>query len=130
MKAREKVFVFGSNLAGRHGKGAALTAVKKHGAIYGQGCGRQGMSYAIPTKDEKLRTLPLFTIEKHVAAFLDYACRHPEALFYVTAVGTGLAGYKHHEIAPMFSGAPTNCLLPDEWQRYVQIRKEVASWTS
>lgn len=50
------IFVFGSNLAGRHGAGSALEALKKHGAIYGQGVGRQGNSYAIPTNDERLRT--------------------------------------------------------------------------
>jgi len=54
-----KIFVFGSNLAGRHGKGAALHARKHYGAIYGQGWGRQGNSYAIPTKDSKLKTVPL-----------------------------------------------------------------------
>lgn len=69
----EPIFVFGSNLAGRHGKGAALFARRNHGAIYGQGVGRQGNSYAIPTKDAKLRTLPLVTIHEHVGDFIVYA---------------------------------------------------------
>ena len=65
-----EVFVFGSNLAGRHGKGAALHARQQHGAIYGQGVGLQGSSYAIPTKDSLLRTLPLSEINKYVYDFL------------------------------------------------------------
>jgi hypothetical protein len=55
----DSVFVFGSNLAGRHGKGAALWARQHRGAIYGQGVGRQGNAYAIPIKDGQLRVLPL-----------------------------------------------------------------------
>lgn len=111
-----RVFVFGSNLAGRHGKGAALYARQHHGAIYGQGVGRQGNSYAIPTKDERLRTLPLDVIAKHVADFICYADTHRASVFDVTAIGTGLAGYTHEQIAPMFAGAPHNCNLPREWR--------------
>ena len=78
-----KVFVFGSNLAGRHGKGAALYARQYYGAIYGngvgmQGVGAQGSSYAIPTKDHNLKTLPLREIEVHVHNFLNFAIEHPE----------------------------------------------------
>lgn len=109
------IFVFGSNLAGRHGKGAAQEAHRKHGAIYGNGHGRQGNSYAIPTKDEKLKTLPLDKIKEYVDIFLDYALVHPELLFKVTAIGCGLAGYKPEEIAPMFANYPTNCILPLEF---------------
>lgn len=109
------IFVFGSNLAGRHGKGAALTARQEFGARYGVGRGRTGHAYAIPTKDENLRTLPLTSIRKHVAAFIVYATAHPDLQFKVTAIGTGLAGYKHQDIAPMFACAPDNCKLPAEW---------------
>lgn len=109
------IFVFGSNLAGRHGKGAALFAKQNHGAIYGQGIGLQGDSYAIPTKDEHLKTLPLPRIKEYVDEFLDFARTHPELEFGVTRIGCGLAGYKDHEIAPMFAGAPSNCSLPVEW---------------
>ena len=112
----KRIFVFGSNLAGRHGKGAALDARKYHGAIYGQGVGPQGESYAIPTKDERLRTLPLEEIEGYVSDFLDYARSRPDLRFQVTAIGTGLAGYRHKDIAPMFTEAPDNCDLPAEWQ--------------
>jgi hypothetical protein len=112
-----EIFVFGSNLAGRHGKGAALYAREHHGAVYGRGIGLQGNSYAIPTKDERLRTLPLDAIKRHVDTFLGVARSAPDGIvFKVTAIGTGLAGYKHEQIAPMFKGAPANCALPDEWQ--------------
>lgn len=107
------IFVFGSNLAGRHGKGAALYAKNFHGAKYGVGVGRTGNSYAIPTKDERIRTLPLAQIAKYVAEFLDYAREHQHLEFEVTKIGCGLAGYSEHEIKPMFSNAPINCHLPD-----------------
>jgi hypothetical protein len=112
-----EIFVFGSNEAGRHGKGAALHARKEYGAEYGVGLGRTGDAWAIPTKDAKLRTLPLVKIEQYVAQFLSYAGAHPELMFKVTAIGTGLAGYKHEDIAPMFAGAAANCRLPEEWRR-------------
>ncbi len=110
-----EIFVFGSNLAGRHGAGAALHARKHHGALYGYGHGRMGSAYAIPTKDEQIRTLPLESIRRYVAIFIAYATSHPELRFQVTAVGTGLAGYKHEDIAPFFRNAPENCSLPPEW---------------
>jgi hypothetical protein len=110
------VFVFGSNLAGRHGKGAALFALKNHGAIYGQGIGFQGRSYAIPTKDADLRTLPLDTIASFVKHFLAYADAYPELTFNVTPIGCGLAGYKPTDIAPMFRDVPHNVILPKEFK--------------
>ena len=109
------VFVFGSNRAGRHGKGAALHALHHCGAIYGQGEGLQGKSYAIPTKDERIRTLPLTEIQKGIEKFKIFAASRPDLSFQVTPIGCGLAGYKPLDIAPMFSGAPTNCLLPAEF---------------
>lgn len=109
------IFVFGSNLAGRHGAGAALAARQYHGAIYGQGVGRQGNSYAIPTKDEQLRALSIDRIRLHVDAFIEYARSHPELIFQVTRVGCGLAGYCDKDIGPLFANAPTNCQLPHEW---------------
>lgn len=109
------IFVFGSNLAGRHGAGAALYAVTYRGAIYGQGKGPQGRSYAIPTKDAQLKPLPLTEIEKYVGVFIEYARAYPDQLFDVTRVGCGYAGYKDEQIAPLFRDAPDNCLLPDLW---------------
>jgi len=110
------IFVFGSNQSGRHGKGAALTAVQEHGAIYGQGEGPQGRSYGIPTKDENLYPLPLDAIQAHVQTFLRFARENPKLTFNVTKVGTGLAGYTEAQIAPFFQGAPANCNLPDGWR--------------
>jgi hypothetical protein len=114
------VFVFGSNLAGRHGKGSAREAFDRWGARYGQGRGLQGSSYAIPTKDANLATLPLEEIGRHVAAFLDFAREHPELTFRVAAIGCGLAGYRPCQIAPMFLSAPDNCKLPPEFLRELE----------
>lgn len=110
------IFVFGSNMAGRHGKGAALYAFRDRGAIYGQGEGLQGQSYAIPTKDHGLKPLPLETIEHHVRRFLAFAEAHHELTFEVTPIGCGLAGYKPEEIAPMFALTSNNVVLPPEFQ--------------
>lgn len=112
----EHVFVFGSNLAGRHGKGAALCAKKYFGAVQGQGIGRQGRSYAIPTKNERLQVLDLGTIQTYVSDFLEYALTREQTLFEVSRVGCVLAGYKNEEIAPMFLEAPSNCRFDHAWQ--------------
>lgn len=109
------IFVFGSNLAGRHGAGAALYAKIHHGAVYGQGRGRQGESYAIPTKDANINTLPLVEIKREVDLFLEYARNHPEERFFVTRIGCGLAGYENEQIAPMFRDSPPNCILDNSW---------------
>jgi hypothetical protein len=120
------IFVFGSNLAGRHGAGAALAAARQWGAGYGCGVGLQGHSYAIPTKDGRDRsiplsdprqTLPLDVITGHVATFIAFARLHPEWTFRVTPIGCGLAGHKPADIAPMFRDAPENCQLPPEFLR-------------
>ncbi len=110
---RKNCFVFGSNLRGAHGKGAALCALKEHGAIYGQGVGLQGNSYAIPTKDHSIKTLPLHRIKQYVDEFIKFAGSNLDIRFSVTAIGCGLAGYKPEDIAPMFESAPFNCDLPD-----------------
>lgn len=112
------IFVFGSNLGGFHGASAAKYAMLHHHAVYGIGKGIQGGSYAIPTKNKKIRTLPLTEIKKHVDDFLQYVDEHPQIHFFVTAVGTGLAGYKHSEIAPMFKGAK-RCWFPKAWEKYI-----------
>jgi len=111
-----RIFVFGSNLAGRHGKGAALYAREKHGAIYGQGHGRQGNSYAIPTKDRYLRVLPLSEIKDYVDIFLEYARCTPHTEFDLTPIGCGLAGYKQEEIKPFFKDKPDNVHFTKEWK--------------
>lgn len=115
------VFVFGSNLAGRHGKGAALWARQHRGAIYGRGVGPQGNAYAIPTKDRHLRVLPLSVIHGHVADFFGYARRRPDLCFEITPIGCGLAGYRPDQIAPMFAGSPPNVLLPDAFRAVLAL---------
>lgn len=116
------VFVFGSNLAGRHGKGAALWARQHRGAIYGQGVRRQGNAYGIPTKDQQLRVLPLHVIQTHVHEFLDYARQRPGTQFELTPIGCGLAGYRPDQIAPMFANASANVLLPDVFSAVLAAR--------
>ena len=112
-------FVFGSNEAGRHGKGGALCARKYFGAIYGQGHGEQGRSYAVATKDKSLRSLPLDAIAENVRLFLQHAKNHPHKIFAVSRVGCGLAGYKDEQIAPMFKGHPSNVYFLEEgWKEY------------
>lgn len=113
------VFVFGSNIVGRHDKGAAQTARRHFGAVYGVGKGRTGQAYAIPTKDLEMQPIPLRRIAAHVTDFLAYASANLDTNFFVTAVGTGLAGYTHAQMAPLFRGHPPNCLLPDEWDAYL-----------
>lgn len=110
----DEIFVFGSNLSGIHGKGAALTARQLYGAKLGQGWGLQGRSFAIPTKDSNLKPLSLSTIEKYVNVFYDFVRFNPKTKFFVTAIGCGLAGYN---IAPMFLKFKDlkNVRLPDAW---------------
>lgn len=109
------VFVFGSNLAGKHGKGAALHALTYFGAEYGKGQGRQGNSYAIPTKISPYISMPLEDIKNYVENFLVYAQEHYWESFNVTAIGCGLAGYTPEQIAPMFKNCPDNVNLPQEF---------------
>ena len=111
-----EIFVFGSNLAGRHGAGAAKAARLNHGAIYGKASGIQGNSYAIPTKNAILESLNLKEINRHVKNFIQYAKDHSELVFNVTPIGCGLAGYQPKEIAPMFSNVPENVNLPEEFK--------------
>ena len=114
---RDIVFVFGSNLAGRHGKGAALEAVSNWGAEYGVGEGRTGNSYAIPTKDANLKTLPLDSIGQSYIKFWKYALRNPDTQFLLTPFGTGLAGYHISEIRGIMHGGPLrNIWESGDWQ--------------
>ena len=115
-----EIFVFGSNLAGRHGAGSALHAKKHHGAIQGQGVGLQGTSYAIPTKDSKLVSLPLDKIETYVLEFIVFAKNNPCLVFKIVRIGCGLAGYTDQQIAPMFKGYPENCIVTKEWLNYLK----------
>jgi len=109
------VFVFGSNLAGRHGKGSALEAAKKHGAVKGQAVGLQGDSYAIPTKDSFLKPLPIWRIRLYVDALILFAKRNPGMSFGITRIGCGLAGYDWEtQVRPLFPEVlPPNCKFID-----------------
>lgn len=105
----DEIFVFGSNLAGRHGGGAARVARNHFGAIQGQGIGLQGQSYAIPTMQGGVET-----IKPYVDEFIRFAEQHDELFFYVTRIGCGIAGFKDEEIAPLFANAAilNNVCLP------------------
>lgn len=109
------IFVFGSNLAGRHGAGAAKFALQHHGAIYGQGWGLQGNSFAIPTKGYHLEVLSLDKIEKACSEFMYYAEYNPQFIFDLTPIGCGLAGYRQEEIKPFFEDKPHNVHYTKEW---------------
>ncbi|MBR0534573.1 MAG: hypothetical protein IJK19_07845 [Bacteroidales bacterium] len=105
-----EIFVFGSNLGGKHGGGAARIALDKFGAIWGKGVGLQGQSYAIPTMQGGVDT-----IKPYVDDFIEFAKTHPEMRFLVTRIGCGIAGFTDSEIAPLFKGAipVSNIFLPD-----------------
>lgn len=111
------IFVFGSNESGLHSGGAANEAFHWWGAVWQHGIGPAGSAYAIPTMDWEMKALPLETIRHYVERFKAYARLHPRLKFLVTAIGTGICGYNHAEIAPMFSDAPANCVLPEEWTK-------------
>lgn len=96
-----EIFVFGSNEAGIHGRGAAKLA-KRWGAKYGQGNGLHGKTYAIPTKNKRIETLGLGRIKKYVDEFIDFAMDNSHLKFLVTEIGCGLAGYEPQDIAPLF----------------------------
>ena len=107
-----EVFVFGSNLRGVHGGGAALVAYRKFGAIMGQGVGLQGQSYAIPTMQGGVET-----IRPYVDEFIEFAKEHPELTFLVTRIGCGIAGFSDRVISPLFEKAHNigNIVLPEGW---------------
>ena len=114
-----EIFVFGSNLAGVHGAGAARVAHNSYGATWHRGIGLSGESYAIPTKDRSIRTLDLEAIEVYVHAFLWFAHTVPHIQFWMTGIGCGLAGYSPKVIAPMFKQAPDNISFPDTWKDWL-----------
>ena len=113
-----EVFVFGSNLKGLHMGGAARVAWEKFGAIYGQGIGMQGQSYAIPTMQGGVETIKPYTDE-----FIEYAKQHPDKKFLVTPIGCGIAGFTEEEIAPLFKDAVDveNIYLPEGFYNYLTM---------
>lgn len=107
-----EIFVFGSNLQGMHGGGAAYAAYRKFGAIMGQGVGLQGQSYAIPTMQGGVET-----IRPYVDEFIKFAKEHADLTFLVTRIGCGIAGFRDEDIAPLFADAHNadNIVLPEGW---------------
>lgn len=130
MNSTRPVFVFGSNLAGRHGAGSALEARRNHGAVLGQGIGMQGNAYGIPTKDAKLVVLPIPVIAAHVLDFLNHARNDPGRVYQLVAIGCGLASYMPRDIAPLFAEASDNCELPSEFQRELARNQAPPRWQS
>ena len=114
--ADNEIFVFGSNLSGHHGGGAAYIAYKKFGAIYGQGVGLQGHSYGIPTMQGGIET-----IKPYVDDFIEFAKKKPQYKFLVTRIGCGIAGFSEEEIAPLFSEVVNvdNIYLPDTFWKII-----------
>ena len=108
-----EIFVFGSNMYGNHAGGAARFAVLRFGAIWGQGEGLQGQSYAIPTMEGMSNMIPA------INRFVAFAREHQELRFYVTAIACGIAGYTPEEIAPHFkdaAGLKNVCLPLSFWE--------------
>lgn len=115
-----EVFVFGSNLNGFHGGGAARMAYEKFGAVWGEGVGLHGQSYAIPTMHGGIEA-----IEPYVDSFCRFVWNHPEKLFLVTRIGCGIAGFKDEQIAPLFADLieTDNVALPQEWVDIINAQK-------
>lgn len=107
--AENEIFVFGSNLGGQHGGGAAAAAIRYFGAVWGQGVGMQGQCYAIPTMHGGVDA-----ILPYVDEFIQYAKGHPDLTFLVTRIGCGIAGFKDEQMAPLFAAALDlpNVVLP------------------
>jgi len=114
-----EIFVFGSNLAGAHGGGAAWIASQNFGAVWGQGVGLQGQSYAIPTMQGGVET-----IEPYVDEFIEFAASHKQYKFLVTRIGCGIAGFSSFEIAPLFAKAIDieNVILPKDFVDVIQAK--------
>lgn len=115
-----EIFVFGSNLDGHHGGGAARTAKEKFGAVWGQGSGLQGQSYGIPTMHGGVDD-----IKPYVDEFIAFAIENPELTFLVTRVGCGIAGFQDDEMAPLFKKAMEveNIWLPQSF--FDVLREEI-----
>lgn len=119
----DEVFVFGSNLHGIHGAGAAAFARRWCGARLGVGEGRTGQSYALPTCRAPGDPLTIDHIGCFARRFIEYAITHMETKFFLTRVGCGLAGFRDSEIAPLFAKVPSNVRTPPEWDPYLKEGK-------
>lgn len=123
------IFVFESNLAGRHNAGTANYACLYCGATSGKGTGPQGWSYAIPTKGMKLEALDKETIRYYVDKFIEFARINTPLSFQVTRIGCELAGYTDAEIAPLFQNAGPNCYFDECWRPYLPNKKFWGTYT-
>lgn len=112
-----QVFVFGSNTEGKHGGGAAWFAHKNFGAQWGVAEGMTGKTYAIPTCDGSIDELPISAIYASVTRFIEHARQTPDAVYFVTPIGCGIAGFTPEEIAPLFIRATDleNIHLPESF---------------
>lgn len=124
-----EIFVFGSNESGIHGAGAARIAFLKFGAEMGLGNGLSGNSYAIPTKDRNVETLPLDKVKSYIDEFIGFVLKHQNLTFYLTKIGCGLAGFTIEEIKNIFwevieeyrtesskeQYLPSNLIIPKEF---------------
>ena len=125
---QNEIFVFGSNEAGRHGKGAAKTAMK-WGAKYGQAEGLQGRTYAIPTVNSSISNhLKIEKIKLYVDRFIEFAAQNANFHFLVTEIGCGLAGMNYKQIAPLFENAKhlPNVSLPKKFARVLGVLGDVS----
>lgn len=113
---KDMIFVFGSNMAGIHGAGAAKYAHQHKQAKLGVGEGLTGQAYALPTKDHKIRCISLAEIHGAVFRFKDFAEANPNLEFQVTRVGCGLGGHRDEDICKMFLDSPDNCYFDTVWQ--------------
>jgi len=111
-----EVFVFGSNTAGRHGKGAALTALRKFGAVYGVGEGLRGQSYAFPTLNQHFRKVGFTDLARSRRRLYDTCIENLDKIFYMTKVGCGLAGFPEQDMKDIFQAHPGNLVLPEDWR--------------
>jgi hypothetical protein len=121
-----QIFVFGSNEAGRHGRGAAKTALS-FGAKYGIGEGLAGHTYGIPTKNKQMQVLSINRIKKYVDTFIEFAKVNPQYTFLVTQIGCGLAGYVPNQIAPLFIEAVRikNIWLPKAFWEIINRKNKI-----
>lgn len=132
----DEIFVFGSNVQGIHGAGAAKYAREKYGARMGVGLGMAGKSYAIPTRrvehwggKEVWYNLSLGTVRDHVDSFLSFAARSSDLRFRLTAIGCGYAGFTAEQIAPLVARAPENVRLPPEFREVLKDLPQERFWS-
>ncbi|MBP6429775.1 MAG: hypothetical protein KA273_05195 [Bacteroidales bacterium] len=128
---KNEIFVFGSNLSGIHAGGAAYIAFKHFGAVWGVGYGLQGQTFALPTKDKEIITLPLSKVKSYLKDFIEFVYLNPNLKFYLTKIGCGLAGFTIEEIKTILWEAleeiakdnkkevylPSNLIIPKEFAK-------------